>query len=350
MLQQSPLACTTMMSRPESSMLGVRSVEPSHARTNLGPTRSRGFPVEFSPERKREPAVFPAFHLRRLKSRCPALWSCGLLAILCALCPATALANESRAAGIMDNSFFVEEAYNQEPGVVQHITTAAYEVSRLSGPDARAWHLSFTQEWPLYGQAHQFSYTLPYVFLREPGPRTDGLGDVMLHYRYQIWLDPDHYTALAPRASVILPTGDADRGLGEDTVGAQFNLPFSTLLGPNAFLHANAGLTALPDAASAGGRDLIHYHVAASAIYAAHRNLHLLLEWVGAWEHGLDAAGGRRHEWVSWISPGFRYALNLPRDLQIVAGIAAPIGLTESAPDYGVFLYLSIEHFMWRPR
>lgn len=259
-------------------------------------------------------------------------------------------ASEPRATGIMDNSFFVEEAYNQEPGVVQHITTAHFQADRAAGPDVYLWDLGFTQEWPLHGQAHQWSYTLPYSFRREQGRWKDGWGDVMIHYRRQIWLDSDRYAALAPRVSVILPTGDADRGFGEETVGAEFNLPLSTLVGENAFFHANAGLTALPDAASAGDRDLVHFALAASGIYAVHRDLHVLLEWVGRWEHGLDAMSRRRHEWASWISPGIRYALNLPQDCQVVLGLAAPIGLTGSAPDYGVFVYLSVEHLFRQPR
>src|SRR5437867_10915261 len=34
---------------------------------------------------------------------------------------ATLIASEPLAKGIQDNSFLIEEAYNQEPGVVQHI-------------------------------------------------------------------------------------------------------------------------------------------------------------------------------------------------------------------------------------
>src|SRR4051794_6428190 len=43
---------------------------------------------------------------------------------------------------IQDNSFFVEEAYNQERGVVQHIST----FSRMW--NSKDWAYSFTQEWP----------------------------------------------------------------------------------------------------------------------------------------------------------------------------------------------------------
>lgn len=332
-------------------------------RSNPDPKRDRAF------HRRREPGIgscragreqsglgtlnAPAPRPRGTGSRKAALQRVRALAgLVMALTagPGVLPAGEPRATGIMDNSFFVEEAYNQEPGVVQHITTGNYQVDRAAGPDVQLWHLAFTQEWPIHGQDHQLSYTLPYLFRREQGRWIDGWGDIMIHYRRQVWLSPDRYTALAPRASVILPTGDADRDLGEETVGAEFNLPFSTLLGENAFLHANAGLTALPDAASARDRDLVHYTLAAALNYALHRDLHVLLEWVGLWEHGLNAAGQRRHEWISWISPGIRCALNPSENMQVVFGLAAPVGLTGSAPDYGVFLYLSVEHRLWRPR
>lgn len=53
---------------------------------------------------------------------------------------------------IQDNSFFIEEAYNQERGVVQDIST----FSRMwNGKDLS---YSFTQEWPgARNWRHQFS-------------------------------------------------------------------------------------------------------------------------------------------------------------------------------------------------
>ncbi len=44
---------------------------------------------------------------------------------------------------IEDNSFFIEEAYNQDPRVVQHIASMTY----FSSPQKDAV-ISFTQEWP----------------------------------------------------------------------------------------------------------------------------------------------------------------------------------------------------------
>lgn len=79
--------------------------------------------------------------------------------IFSALLPAISLAQAPKrlSEGIQDNSFLVEEAYNQEAGVVQHIFNLGYGVDRLHGPDDREWAFSFTQEWPVFSQTHQFS-------------------------------------------------------------------------------------------------------------------------------------------------------------------------------------------------
>src|SRR5882672_4873652 len=58
--------------------------------------------------------------------------------------------------GIQDNSFLVEEAYNQNFGVVQHISS----FTRFF--DSKDWVYTFTQEWPVPGdERHQLSYTIP---------------------------------------------------------------------------------------------------------------------------------------------------------------------------------------------
>src|SRR4051794_32798859 len=82
---------------------------------------------------------------------------------------------------IEDNSFLIEEAYNQEPGVVQHIFTAVYS----HDPNRHGWTFNFTQEWPVFGQDHQFSYSIPSYHLREDGDRVHGIGDILINYRYQ---------------------------------------------------------------------------------------------------------------------------------------------------------------------
>ena len=246
--------------------------------------------------------------------------------------------------GIMDNSFLVEEAYNQEAGVVQHIFNGIYGLNRAPGADDRTFDFVFTQEWPVFSQKHQFSYAVPYSYAKIGGQSEDGLGDILLNYRYQAYFNEETLTAFAPRFSLVLPTGSATRGLGEDTLGYQLNLPVSSAIGNRWFVHGNAGLTHLPNAASAGERDLLHYHLGASAIYAPTRDLHFLLEWIGVWNHGPAASGNLEREFESVISPGVRRAINCANGTQVVLGLAVPVGLTAPTPDVGVFLYLSIEH------
>ena len=124
---------------------------------------------------------------------------------------------------IEDNSFLVEEAYNQEAGVVQHIFNAVYT------KDARrhGWQFSFTQEWPVYGLDHQLSYTIPSFHLVDDGDHQNGIGDVLLNYRYQALEEGPGKPAFAPRFSLILPTGSRNRGTGNGVVGYQWSLPFS---------------------------------------------------------------------------------------------------------------------------
>jgi hypothetical protein len=79
---------------------------------------------------------------------------------------------------IQDNSFLVEEAYNQERGVVQHVST----FSRSEGSDG--WMYAFTQEWPVRSQFHQLSYTVP-IARNDVDNGSTGLGDIAINYRYQ---------------------------------------------------------------------------------------------------------------------------------------------------------------------
>lgn len=260
--------------------------------------------------------------------------------------------------GIRDNSFFIEEAYNQEAGVVQHIFTGRFGLDERGTDRTRIWDLSFTQEWPLFCQRHQLSYTIPYAFV-DPAEREhgSGLGDVLLNYRYQLVNDAG--LAIAPRISLVLPSGDDERGYGNGAVGYQFNLPVSLELGEHLYANLNAGFTHLPNASIrfSNGRwsddaDLCGFNLGGSVIWALTEDLNVLCEAVWYSNDELSerpSAGGRRlflerdRSDDVVISPGVRWAWNL-RDVQIVPGIALPIGLSRDAIDYGVFFYLSIEH------
>jgi hypothetical protein len=248
---------------------------------------------------------------------------------------------------IEDNSFLIEEAYNQEPGVVQHIFTVQYN----NDSRRRGWEFNFTQEWPLFSQDHQFSYTIPSYHLVENGDRQHGIGDILLNYRYQLLEEGDIKPALAPRFSLILPTGSRKRGTGNGVVGYEWNLPVSKKVTGELAVHANFGLEYLPNvrAPLASGslsrkHSLLSYNVGASAVYAILPRLHLMLEWLGDFEEDIDDNGKPQRALKPVLCPAFRTAsVNQPK-LQIVTGAAAPIGINRSAANYGLFLYISVEH------
>ncbi|MDD5628805.1 MAG: transporter [Elusimicrobia bacterium] len=237
---------------------------------------------------------------------------------------------------IQDNSFLLEEAYNQEPGVVQHIQNFQYQ-SR-----SKTWAYNFTQEWPAPGRTHQLSYSIPVS--RVSDPDATGLADVQLHYRYQLVDRPA--LAVAPRLSALLPTGDDKRGLGNGTVGGQFNLPVSVSLSERWAVHYNGGLTFVPSSREPGGAqaDTLGFNQGGSAVFSIGPNLDLLCETAWTTAQAVQPDGTVERTEALFINPGLRAAINFKSGLQIVPGIAFPIGAGPSRREGGVFAYLSCEH------
>lgn len=216
--------------------------------------------------------------------------------------------------GIQDNSFLLEEAYNQTPGVVQHISVFLRETR------GDAWAFAFTQEWPVAKTRHQLSYTIPLI-----GGSENGLGDIALHYRYQLLGSAETNLAIAPRLSLILPTADDD--FGDSSTGIQIGLPISYVLAPRLITHTNLGHTWFTNG---GGSE---WNVGQSLIYAAAPRMHVMLE--GTYTRADDAN-------LFVLSPGLRFAFNLESGMQIVPGIAAPIGFGDD-DSKAILLYLSFE-------
>lgn len=258
----------------------------------------------------------------------------GLLASIAIAASFSARADEAKK--IEDNSFLIEEAYNQEAGVFQYIQSFQY--SRKT----KGWLYTFTHEMPLKDQTHQLSYTVPLA--RVSGDEThSGLGDVALNYRYQ--LVGDDTLAIAPRLSLILPTGDYKKGLGLGAVGYQLNLPVSWVVSDKWVSHWNVGATFTPKAREASGikADLNGYNFGASAIYLQSETFNWMLEIVKNSSQSLASDGSKTWDTSSFINPGFRAAINHASGWQVVYGVGLPIGIGSSRGNNGVLLYLSFE-------
>lgn len=235
----------------------------------------------------------------------------GLLATAPALFAQAAPTDSSREFEITDNSFLVEEAFNQEPGVFQNIFTWTM---RRDGE----WDAAFTQEWPAPTMAHQFSYSVPFL----SAGQSRGFGDVFLNYRYQLLQEAAGRPAIAPRLSLILPTGRERDGLGAGAVGIQLNGPVSKQFG-NVYLHANAGWTWLPDVEHVT-------HVSGSGILRVAPMFNLMLEGVAELDESIT------------VAPGFRVGWNFG-DRQLVVGAAVPFTRAAATTTAALLTYFSYE-------
>jgi hypothetical protein len=264
-----------------------------------------------------------------------------LLRLLPTLLLATTLmAQEKKEGPIQDNSFLVEEAYNQEAGVVQHISTfTRYQ-------ESKDWLYTFTQEWPVGGINHQLSFTLPWQRLGASLDGKQAFGDVALNYRYQLLGDGDAKVAVTPRLSVMLPTGDEKIGYGRGATGVQVMLPVSWVLSESLVSHWNVGATRTPNAKNAGGLKATTQDISfgQSFIWLAHPRFNVMLEYVHTRSQAVVGPDQTQLQTATYLSPGIRWAYNFPSGLQIVPGIAVPIGVGASRGEKAIFLYLSFEH------
>ena len=262
-----------------------------------------------------------------------------LLSLIASPLPVGAQNVPQPARPIQDNSFLIEEAYNQEKRVVQHILVAERSRGSVTG-------FEFTQEWPLRGLRHQLSYSVPFEL-------SEGIsvGDAMINYRYQLRGDGDAIIAVAPRISLILPTS----GTGGEPALLAFEamMPSSIVIARQLVTHSNFGASVgqlidpqpASDGADLGGK-MTTVMLGQSVVWLAHPNLNFLIEalWQRSDFDPRSSFRARNSSTEATLAPGLRGAFNLASGMQIVPGFAIPFGIGPSSGERSVFLYLSVEH------
>ena len=244
---------------------------------------------------------------------------------------------ELNASPIQDNSFLVEEAYNQEDGVIQHITF----FQLLSTGD---WAFTQTDEWPLRSIKHQLSVTL--AATHADGYSGAGFGDTFINYRYQLLGSGDTRLAIAPRFSLLLPTGSAadDRGMGG--AGLQVNLPLSFVVNKHLVTHWNVGTTWVPRAQNEFHQRArsLGPNLGQSFVWLVNPRFNALVETIWSSTPQIVAPGVTSSQHNLYVSPGIRWSHNFSNGLQIVPGVGMPIGVGPSHGQVGAIVYLSFEH------
>ncbi|MEJ0055419.1 MAG: hypothetical protein WDN75_07045 [Bacteroidota bacterium] len=135
---------------------------------------------------------------------------------------------------VEDNSFFIEEAINQEKGVSQYVSNFYFD--NVKGGN---FLYSFTHEMPLFTERHQLSYSLFYYFQNASSKvKGGGFGDVNVSYHYKL-SGKKAWMMVVPGFTLIVPTGK--NGYGSGGLGGQLNLLMTKRLSRRVVTHYNIG-------------------------------------------------------------------------------------------------------------
>ena len=233
----------------------------------------------------------------------------------------------------------LEEFLTAEPSYVQSRgefeVSAAYDYREPAG----SWRLPVLVEYGITGRI-EAEVEASYLSVPGDGSRDHGPGDVELGLHYALRPDVER-VAVTLGANVGLPTGDEARGLGGGRTEVELFGTAGMRLG-RAELHVTAML-AVEDETEPG--------LNAAAVYP-HRDLRFALEahvLRGSARSGEQIAvpdvatetGGDTGDKELWLvlTPGLFHCPGAG----VQYGIGVPIGLTGSAPDWGIIGRLTVE-------
>jgi hypothetical protein len=126
----------------------------------------------------------------------------------------------------------------------------------------------------------------------------------------------------------------------------QTNLPISIQHSDHFVTHWNVGATWVPRALNEH-RESAHtvgVNLGQSVVWLATPRVNVLVETLWTSGERVIASQETQRSQDLYVSPGVRWAHNLSRGLQIVPGLAFPIGVGPCAGEKGVIFCLSFEH------
>lgn len=251
---------------------------------------------------------------------------------------------------IEDNSMLLEEAVNQEKGFIQHISTIRWE-----DMDAGGFVITYSEEIPLFKDRHQISFILNYP-VRDgviAGEKINGFGDMVISYRPMIG-DKRDWALVVPRATLILPTGDPQKALGDGAWGTELGLAVTKRISRRLISHYNVSYSARwkadryfsggPSVASKHYEKNLHEQVfGASVTYLAHKNFNFLLETQSLSSGDIEEDGRTIRQNTVLVNPAFRFAFDIG-DVQVVPGFGVPLSFgSGELKSAGALIYLSLE-------
>jgi hypothetical protein len=206
---------------------------------------------------------------------------------------------------IEDNSFLIEEAYNQDSGVYQFIQM--YQATKQDDYE-------FSSEMPLTDRVHQLSLDLS---MRRSDKNVQELNETKLNYRWQ----PINREIIlvADRLGLVAPVGQGSYGI-ENVLASTWKI---NEIWVN---HWNIGYRLHPDKNA--------FLLAGSMIYLLSDKFNVLFETMLKKDEVTTLQ----------INPGIRFDIGDQfEETQIIPGISLPIQILNGQQAAGILLYLSFE-------
>ena len=241
---------------------------------------------------------------------------------------------------ISGNTFLIEEAFNQDARVVQHILKFSF--TRPSDENL----IFFAQEWPLFSHDHQIGFSFSYFWLKKDENPYFLFGTLTLDYRYQL-LDDGNWAAMAPRISLVVPHR---KNYPYGNIGYQLNMPVSKRVHDKWIVHVNAGVMLQPkvDVNLPEKKNIYSYHAGAGLFWLLHPKFNITLEWLSEfrdeydWDEDWDEEI-KKNKSIHWINPGVRFAFRVG-PVEFVPGFCVPLQVHGKKKPKTAYLSVSMEH------
>lgn len=194
------------------------------------------------------------------------------------------------------------------------------------------------------------------VNLRQGGDGQSGVADFLAGARYRLLDESFAPFALTLGPQVVLPTASVERGLGNGEPGYALDVAAAKDWGGPVFLAASLNVLWTPNVPSGVGPtaqdvDLTDIGAAMALAWRAlerstnggvHHDIHIFLEtgWDQT-EAPEDGSATRTSFWL--LSPGFRYGFTSAGGALTEIGVALPVGINRSAPDWGWIIQAQFE-------
>ncbi|MFN4946854.1 MAG: hypothetical protein ACOVOF_11070 [Chryseotalea sp.] len=244
-------------------------------------------------------------------------------------------------AGIEDNSFLIDEAFNQEKGINQYSAVFSIQPDELT--------LQYTLEMPVAHNRHQVSICIPYSISRSSQLAYHGVNDVSLAYQYSLTNKDDRFL-LTPGFSVQIPTGDTQLNNLTGFTGINSFVAISKRVSNKLVLHGNARIGYHKKIKSVvqntdDQQRILSFRsqtAGVSFVWLTAQRFNLLIENVFIRDVGKIQQGNYQTA-THILNPGFRTSFHT-KSTQFVFGTSCPTRFsTKSKPEMSLLFYVSIE-------